>query len=60
MVGFTVVVAVVPLVTLPASVMLVALVAWQASTTGLPAAGDGFGVAVKDVIFTAAVTVTVA
>ena len=49
-VGFTVVVADVPLVTLPARVMLVALVAWQLSTTGLPGEGDGLGVAVNDVI----------
>ena len=42
-VGFTVVVADVPLVTLPARVMLVAFVAGQARTTGVPAAGDDSG-----------------
>src|SRR5437016_3241532 len=58
-VGFTVNRALPPRNRIPFIVSVVALFAWHASTTAVPGAGDGFGVAVNDVIDTGGITFTV-
>ena len=58
--GATVAVALEPFVVWPLSVTVVAFDAAQESATAAPAAVDGFGVAVNEVIFTAGLTFTIA